>query len=88
MMTKTLNLTMTPNKILMFGGQLLMIMEKFSPQEIPMEYKLSKHTRMFKYHQVKMFQKFSKLTVEQPLKSQLFILTLMLKETPPTLLIV
>jgi hypothetical protein len=63
MMTKTLNLMMTHNKTLMFGGQLPMIMVKLLQQEIPMEPKLLKLTTMLKFQEVRKLQLFIQLTV-------------------------
>lgn len=88
MMTKIPNLMMTLNKISMSGGQLPMIMEKLLLLVIPMEYKISKLTKMLKYQLVKKLQQFIKLTVAPLLQIQLFTHILMLMEALPTLLIV
>ena len=76
----------TPNKILMFGGQSLMIMEKLLLLVILMEHKTSRPTIMLKYQLVTILQLFIKLTVVL-LLIQLFTHILMLMAALPTLLI-
>lgn len=77
---------MTPNKILMFGGQSLMIMEKLLLLVILMEHKTLRPTIMLKYQLVTILQLFIKLTVVL-LQIQLFTHILMLMAALPTLLI-